>query len=132
MGAWGTASFDNDDASDWVYELEKDGIAAVDAALKEALGPQELETPTDVNAIAAGEVIAAALGRPVDGLRDDIIGFANALAPSITPEHAARARSAVERVLAGSEIAELWGETEDDDEWRGRVEDLVRRLSPNA
>ena len=132
MGAWGTAAFDNDDASDWVYELENDGIAAVDAALKEALGPQELETPTDVNAIAAGEVIAAALGRPVDGLRDDIIGFANALAPSITPEHAARARSAVERVLAGSEIAELWGETEDDDEWRGRVEDLVRRLSPNA
>ena len=129
MGAWGTAAFDNDDASDWVYELEKDGIAAVDAALKEALGPQELETPTDVNAIAAGEVIAAALGRPVDGLRDEIVGLANALAPSITPEHATRARTAVERVLAGSEIAELWAETEDDDEWRGLVEDLIRRLS---
>jgi len=132
MGAWGTAAFDNDDASDWVYELEKDGIAAVDAALKDALGPQELETPTDVNAIAAGEVIAAALGRPVDGLRDDIVGLANGLAPSITPEHAARARTAVERVLAGSEIAELWGETEDDDEWRGLVEDLIRRLSADA
>ena len=132
MGAWGTAAFDNDDASDWVYELEKDGIAAVEAALKEALGPQELETPTDVNAIAAGEVIAAALGRPVDGLRDDIVGLANALAPSITPEHAARARTAVERVLAGSEVAELWAETEDDDEWRGLVEDLIRRLSADA
>ena len=132
MGAWGTAAFDNDDASDWVYELEKDGIAAVDAALKDALGPQELETPTDVNAIAAGEVIAAALGRPVDGLRDEIVGLANALAPSITPEHAARARTAVERVLAGSEIAELWAETEDDDEWRGLVEDLIRRLSADA
>ncbi|MDF2735197.1 MAG: hypothetical protein K0S97_1820 [Chloroflexota bacterium] len=129
MGAWGTAAFDNDDASDWVYELEKDGIAAVDAALKEALGPQELETPTDVNAIAAGEVIAAALGRPVDGLGDEVLGLANSLAPSITPEHAARARTAVERVLAGSEIAELWAETEDDDEWRGLVEDLIRRLS---
>ena len=34
MGAWGTAAFDNDDASDWVYELEKDGIAAVEAALR--------------------------------------------------------------------------------------------------
>ena len=132
MGAWGTAAFDNDDASDWVYELEKDGIAAIDAALKDALGPQELETPTDVNAIAAGEVIAAALGRPVDGLRDEIVGLANALAPSITPEHAARARTAVERVLAGSEIAELWAETEDDDEWRGLVEDLIRRLSADA
>ena len=43
-----------------------------------------------------------------------------------------RSRTAVERVLAGSEIAELCAETEDDDEWRGLVEDLIRRLSPNA
>jgi hypothetical protein len=129
MGAWGTAAFDNDDASDWVYELEKDGITAIDGALKEALGPGELETPTDVNAIAAGEVIAAALGRPVADLREDILGLANGLAESITPEHAARARTAVERALAGSEIAELWGETDDEDEWRGLVQDLIRRLS---
>ena len=129
MGAWGTAAFDNDDAADWVYELEKDGVAAVEAALKEALGPGELETPTDVNAIAAGEVIAAALGRPVDGLGEEVLALANALAPSITPEHAARARTAVERVLAGSEVAELWAETDDDDEWRALVEDLIRRLT---
>lgn len=129
MGAWGTAAFDNDDAADWVYELEKDGIAAVDAALKEALGPGELEMPTDVNAVAAGEVIAAAIGRPVEGLGEEILELANALAPSITPEHATRARTAVERVLAGSEVAELWAETDDDDEWRGLVEDLIRRLT---
>jgi hypothetical protein len=129
MGAWGTAAFDNDDASDWVYELEKGGIAAVESALKEALGPGELEMPTDVNAIAAGEVIAAALGRPVAGLREDILELAIGLASSVTPEHATRARTAVERVLAGSEVAELWGETDDDDEWRGLVQDLVQRLS---
>jgi hypothetical protein len=129
MGAWGTAAFDNDDASDWVYELEKDGIAAVDAALKDALGPGELEMPTDVNAVAAGEVIAAALGRPVDGLREDLLSLANALAPSVTPDHAARARTAVERVLAGSEVAELWAESDDADEWRSLVEDLIGRLA---
>jgi hypothetical protein len=129
MGAWGTAAFDNDDASDWVYELEKGGIAAVESALKEALGPGELEMPTDVNAIAAGEVIAAALGRPVAGLREDILELAIGLASSVTPEHATRARTAVERVLTGSEVAELWGETDDDDEWRGLVQDLVQRLS---
>jgi hypothetical protein len=129
MGAWGTAAFDNDDASDWVYELERDGIVAIDAALKEALGPGELEMPTDVNAIAAGEIIAAALGRPVADLREDVLGLANGLAGSITPEHAPRARSAVERVLAGSEVAELWAETDDEDEWRGLVQDLIRRLT---
>ena len=130
MGAWGPGAFDNDDASDWVYELEKDGIGAVEAALTEALGPGELETPADVNAIAAGEVIAVALGRPsADLLREDILGLANGLAASVTPEHATRARTAVERVLAGSEIAELWGESDDEDEWRGLVQDLIQRLS---
>jgi hypothetical protein len=129
MGAWGTGAFDNDDASDWVYELEKDGIAAVESALTAAHGPGELEVPTDVNAIAAGEVVAAAIGRPVADLREDILELAIGLASSVTAEHTARARTAVERALAGSEIAESWGESEDEDEWRGLVQDLIRRLS---
>ena len=129
MGAWGTAAFDNDDASDWVYELEKDGLAAVESALTAAHGPGELEMPTDVNAIAAGEVVAAAVGRPVADPREDILELAIGLASSVTPDHVARARSAVERVLAGSEVAELWGETDNEDEWRGLVQDLIRRLS---
>lgn len=129
MGAWGTGAFDNDDASDWVYELEKDGIEAVESALKAAHAPGELEVPTDVNAIAAGEVVAAAIGRPVADLREDILELAIGLASSVTAEHTARARTAVERVLAGSEVTELWGESEDEDEWRGLVQDLIRRLS---
>jgi hypothetical protein len=129
VGAWGTGAFDNDDASDWVYELEKDGIAAVESALTAAHGPGELEVPTDVNAIAAGEVVAAAIGRPVADLREDILELAIGLASSVTAEHTLRARTAVERALAGSEIAESWGESEDEDEWRGLVQDLIRRLS---
>ena len=129
MGAWGTGAFDNDDASDWVYELEKDGLAAVESALTAAHGPGGLEVPTDVNAIAAGEVVAAAVGRPVADLREDILELAIGLASSVTPGHVSRARTAVERVVAGSEIAELWGESEDEDEWRGMVQDLIRRLS---
>lgn len=129
MGTWGAGAFDNDDASDWVYELEENGIAAIDAALKEALGPAELEPPADVNAIAAGEVIAAALGRPAADLREDVAALVTALAPSITPDYAERAKTAVERVVAGSELAELWGESDDEDEWRGMVQDLLRRLT---
>jgi hypothetical protein len=82
-----------------------------------------------VNAIAAAEVIAAARGRPVEALHGDILTTANGLAASVTSDHAARARSAVERVLAGSEVAELWGETDEDAEWRGLVADLTQRLS---
>ena len=127
MGAWGTAAFDNDDASDWVYELEAKGIAAIDSALAEALAAGELEMPTDVHAIAAAEVVAAALGQPVPGLRDDILTLASGLAGKVSGEHATRARTAAERVLASSEVADLWAES-DDEAWRASVLDLVRRL----
>jgi hypothetical protein len=129
MGSWGTAAFDNDDASDWVYELEKGGIAAVEAAISDALRASDLEVPVDVNAIAAAEVVAAALGRPAEGLPDDVLEVVGRLTGQCTPDHAIRARTAVERVLAESEIAELWAESDDDATWRASVQDLIQRLS---
>jgi hypothetical protein len=129
MGAWGTAAFDNDDASDWVYDLEKRGMEAIESALADVEGATDLEMPADANAIAAGEVIAAGLGRPVEGLRDDILALAKAIRPDVTPELASRARRAVQRVLARSELAELWDETAEGGEWRRSVDDLVLRLT---
>ena len=129
MGAWGTGAFDNDDALDWVGELEDGGITAIEAALDEAVRSSDLSAPTDVNAIAAAEVVAAAIGRPVPGLSEDIAALAAHVTPGVTPEHTARARTAVERVLNASELAELWAETDDADEWRGLVEDLIQRLT---
>jgi hypothetical protein len=129
MGAWGTAAFDNDDASDWVYDLEKRGLEAIEAAIADVEGATDLEMPTDANAIAAGEVVAAAMGRPVDGLRDDIAALAKAIGRDLTPEHVSRARAAVQRVIARSELAELWDETAQGGEWRRSVDDLVLRLT---
>jgi len=129
MGAWGTAAFDNDDASDWVYELEKNGIDAIDSALTNAMMATDLEMPDDVDAIAAGEVVAAALGRPAEGLRADILALATGLGPQVTAVHASRARDAAERVLAASEVSDLWAETADEAEWRGGVDDLIQRLA---
>lgn len=130
MGAWGTAAFDNDDASDWVYELEKSGLAAVEAAIADALRATDLEAPVDTNAIAAGEVVAAALGRPAATLPDDVQDVVERLAGMVTAEHARRARAAVEGVLESSELAELWAESDEEAAWRGGVEDLLARLRP--
>ena len=129
MGSWGIAAFDNDDASDWVYDLEKRGLAAIDAALAGAEAATDLQGPTDVHAIAAGEVVAAARGRPVEGLREDIQQLAIFVGPDVTPDHAVRAQAAAERVLAGSELAELWDGSGEGPEWRRSIDDLVRRLS---
>ena len=129
MGAWGTGVFDNDEALDWVWELEDGGITAIESALDEAIRSSDLSAPTDVEAIAAAEVVAAAIGRPLPGLSEDIVALVAHVAPSVTPEHAARARTAVERVLSASELAELWAETDDADTWRGLVENLIARLT---
>ena len=129
MGAWGTAAFDNDDASDWFYELEDGGLPTLEATFDEALDADDLAGPTDVSAIAAAEVVAAALGRPAPGLRDDVAAVAAGLAGKVTPDLAERARAAVERVLASSEVAELWAETDDAEEWRRGVEDIIGRLA---
>ena len=129
MGAWGTGAFDNDDALDWIGELEDGGITAIESALDEAIRSSDLYAPTDVEAIAAAEIVAAANRRPLPGLTDEIAALVAHVAPSVTPDHTARARTAVERVLNASELAELWAETDDADEWRGLVEDLIKRLT---
>ena len=84
MGAWGIAAFDNDDASDWVYDLEKRGSPRSMRRWRMRRARPTSMRPTDVNAIAAGEVVAAARGRPVDGLREDIQQLAIFVGPDVT------------------------------------------------
>ena len=128
MGAWGTGAFDNDDAADWVYILETDGIDAVDAALSDALEADDLAQPLDTNAVAAAEVVAAALGRPAAELPEAVATLAGDLASRVTDEHLEQARTAAQRVLASSEIGELWAESDEDAAWRAAMDDLIARL----
>ena len=129
MGAWGTGSFENDDALDWMGDLAESGdAAAVESALKvvaESTG--YLEAPEGSAALAAAEVVAALRGQPAGDLPEEVALFTRGRArPS--PELVATARAAVERVLQDSELRELWEETDDFETWQAGVADLVRRL----
>lgn len=62
MGARGCGSFENDDAADWVYELESGGVAAVASALEQVSSVAEdeyLEAHEASAAMAAAEIVAA-------------------------------------------------------------------------
>jgi len=63
MGAWNEGNFDIDDASDWVYSLEKSkGIDTLLAPINKINSSAEyLESPDCSEALAAAEVIAASL-----------------------------------------------------------------------
>jgi len=128
MGAWGGRSFENDDALDWVWELEEsDDDSVVRAALVGVHGDGEVEAPEAACACAAAEVVAAAAGAPADWLPDEVktwVAAHGAAVAGLRPE----AHAAVQRVAQRSELQELWAEA-GDDEWDRAVADLLGRLT---
>jgi hypothetical protein len=131
MGAWGHGSFDNDDALDWLAELAEsyrpEPIYAAVLGIAEASAEAYIEAPAASNALAAGEVVAAQLGKPAANLPEDASDFVSHAA-SPTPRLVAATRKAVARILAASELRDLWAETEHFTAWQSVVQDLSARL----
>ncbi|XXT17977.1 DUF4259 domain-containing protein [Sorangium sp. So ce429] len=131
MGAWGYGSFENDSALDWLHEVEAEP-ALVGAALDGVATADDqayLEVDECSAALAAAELVAAALGRGDDRLNDDAAAWLQDHRDEIRGVGAARARRAVERVAQGSELRELWDENGADTEWHAGVRELLKRLS---
>ena len=136
MGAWGTGSFDNDDALDFVVRLEHEGRAVIRSALEEVTKLDTgdyLEAPEASAAIAASEVLAAArdgqISRLPQAAQDWLDGHRSRLA---TPALITLGHRAVERVLTQSELKELWEEGGDEAQskaWEEGVRELVARLA---
>jgi len=131
MVVWGEGLFDNDDAAEWVYELEEaPDFGVVHAALTaatEELG--YLRGPQGSIAIAAAEMVAAARERPGRALPEPVALWVELNGPEVGDEDVALALAAVDRVLgANSELRELWTAS-GDPSWLRAVEDLRARLT---
>ncbi len=132
MGTWGAKSFENDDASNWIYELESaTDLSLVQAALRAATGQEVyLEAPEAAVAVAAAEVVAALKGAPGEDLPDEVRDWARGHASLYSADLARQAVQALERVTTASELRELWEEGTDPAEWREVIRQLRSRLSP--
>lgn len=120
MGAWGSDPFDNDDAADWVYRLEEGGPEGVVDAL----------TGDGAEAAAAAAIVAHAHGVPVT-LTPEVELWLQQQDPDAVRVLAPQAAVALDRVLDGSELAQLWAET-GDDSWEQEtraLRDALRRAS---
>lgn len=133
MGAWGNKSFENDTAADWILGLEDGDDSQVRAALDAAgpAGKARVDTDTACKALAAAELVAAALGRGDDRLDDDAAAWLAKHRDAVRQLGAARAHSAVQRVYEGSELRALFDEpaAKSGKEWHEDVAELLRRLS---
>ena len=134
MGTWGHFAFDNDDAADWLAEIEKmeQPVSQIDAMNEvfrtlriEALAG-DIDVGTAATAVAAAEVVANDLGQPrvLDAKVFDL-----ELALKVNAEVLGRARGALVLVQSEvSELAELWEEADDAAAWRASIADLDARL----
>jgi hypothetical protein len=129
MGAWSHESFGNDDAMDWVAELEAEGLPAARAALEAIaeLEPNYLEAPVCSSALAAAEVVAALRGRPAPGLPDEVRDWV-AANPGLPADLVGMAQSAVGAIATKSELRELWEESAHLGMWQAALDDLRARL----
>jgi hypothetical protein len=125
MGAWGSGTFENDTAEDWMDLLiASDGPEPIHDAFSEWDAD---ESDSCCIALAAAEVIAAAAGRPADDLPDEIREWLDE--HDFQPEETliTQARDITAATLKESELAELCAESEDDD-WSRVIQGLIDRL----
>src|ERR1700744_4530443 len=132
MGAWGTGNFENDWALDWLGEFCESGDASkVQAALNRVVkhGGTKYSPPSIIErlrgqrphtdlltanfaskALAAAEIVAMWLGRPLAKLPDGVTEWMQNHSSSLRPDIVPLARQAVNIVRTNSELKDLWEE----------------------
>jgi hypothetical protein len=129
MGAWGPGNFENDDALDFLAEV--DGPSVPEAVFKSlpGAGEGEVDATDACRVLAAAEIVAAMMGRPsVDCPPEVPPRLEEYGAP--TGELIELARQGVSRVLFDSELLDLWAESKSREDWNVVITDLIQRLNP--
>ena len=132
MGAWNFGPFDNDDAGDWLYELEQsaDALVIADALHRTTIfGEEYLEASDCSNAIAAAEVVAALRGHPVRNFPDNAKQWVDSHQGLDAAALVPAAIAALQRIRTDSELKELWDESPKAPKWYATLDDVTNRLT---
>ena len=130
MSGWGTGSFENDDAQDFLGQLKSLGGEDVREILSRAADEREyLEAPESSVAVAAAEVIAALKGAPSANVPREVADWMSTSMAGATADLNELARRAVRKVRTNSELKDLWLEAEGLNEWSAGLRDLEQRLA---
>lgn len=135
MGTWSCKPFGNDSACDWAYDLEdRRDFSLVEDVIRAVLDSDDeyLDGDLAVEAIAAAEVLAKALGRgtQTDAYTERVDEWLRTV--TVTPSAAllADARRALDRILGPqSELHELWEESDEHAAWVAAVRAQQAALS---
>lgn len=134
MGAWGKLNFENDNALDFVWDVEEKGIEQIIAAIERINSREEdnfLDSDLCEEALAAIEYIAAAKGHKAEDFPEDAEEWLKAHKASLLTVRGiiAKSQQAIDRIKHNSELKELWEEVDDYEAWIKVLDDLNTRIS---
>lgn len=133
MGAWGSGSFENDGALDFVGALTAQAtIKPVEDALNAVLVIDDyIDAMDGEEAIVAAEVVALLRGYPLAELPPDLDVWHKTHQLTVDNALVERAIRAMERITQPdiSELYELWEEADDERaHWQNNMANLLARL----
>lgn len=133
MPGWGTGSFENEDAQDFLGRLKSLGVDDLRQILARAADQDYLEAPASSTAVAAAEVVAALVAAAKEETASpatprQIFDWISKSRTGAPPELVDLARRGVEKVRTNSELKDLWLEAEGLNEWSAALRSLEERL----
>ena len=129
MGEWGIKTFENDDAADWLYDLEESEDLSVIEDTLEIAGSEYLEATEGCEILAASEIILALMGNKRKNLPDNAKEWVSNNKNLNPTKLKKKAIKAIDKVLSkDSELNELWQESKKYKTWRENVEQLKSDL----
>lgn len=128
MAGWGTGSFENEEAQNWLKNLKTLGLDDLSEIFRAVDPAGYLEAPAASIVIAAAEVIAARKGAPPQPVPREIEEWLRQ-APTALSALSELACHAVHCVRLNSELKDLWLEADGLNEWSTGLRDLEQRLA---
>ncbi len=128
MVGWGTGSFENDDAQNFLSRLNSVEVGDLKQMLAKAADRDYVDAPESGAVIAVAEVVATARGTPPQAVPSQIAEWVSKIEGAPSPEMSELARRAVYKVRTNSELKDLWLEAEGLNEWSAVLRDLEERL----
>lgn len=128
---WDTSSFGNDGAKDWFREL---GVLKTSELIIRAVETVDdsdnfIDSGDAERAVAACEMISASRGFPSEKLPPEVAQWIKSQRFRATDQLTSKAKSVMSRVIASSELRDLWDGTEAAGSWLKTVQDLLERLN---
>jgi hypothetical protein len=134
MPGWGSGSFENEDAQNFLGRLNLLGIDDLREILTRAADQEYVSAPESGAVVAAAEVVAALVARAKDETASSatpvhIFEWIRKNADVVPPDLSDLARAAVKNVRLNSELKDMWLQADGLNEWSAALRDLEARLS---